>query len=59
MPLEKKKCATLALNSSAGSQEPIFNRAVKAGAAAEPNSRADDNSGNNCDKVEEKSSVTI
>jgi hypothetical protein len=38
---------TLVLNWSAGSQEPIFNSTVKAGAAAEPNSRADANTGSN------------
>jgi hypothetical protein len=37
----------LALNWSAGSQEPIFSSTVKAGAAAEPNSRADCNTGSN------------
>uniref|UniRef100_A0A0A9DTD6 Uncharacterized protein n=1 Tax=Arundo donax TaxID=35708 RepID=A0A0A9DTD6_ARUDO len=36
---------TLVLNWSAGSQEPIFNKTVKAGAAAEPNSRAEANTG--------------
>lgn len=39
---------TFRLNSSAESQEPIFNSAVKAGAAAEPNSRAEANKGSNC-----------
>lgn len=39
---------TLTLNSSVESQEPIFNNAVKAGAAAEPNSRAEANNGSNC-----------
>ena len=38
---------TLTRNSSAESQEPIFNNAVKAGAAAEPNSRAEANKGSN------------
>lgn len=38
---------TLARNSSAESQEPIFNNAVKAGAAAEPNSREEANKGSN------------
>ena len=36
------------LNSSDESQEPIFKSAVKAGAAAEPNSREDANKGSNC-----------
>lgn len=36
---------TLILNSSGGSQEPIFINAVKAGAPAEPNSRAEASSG--------------
>jgi len=40
----------LTLNSSAESQEPIFNNAVKAEAAAEPNSRAEANKGSNCEK---------
>ena len=39
---------TLTLNSSAESQEPIFNSAFKAGEAAEPNSRAEANKGSNC-----------
>ena len=39
---------TLALNSSVESQEPIFNKAAKAGAAAEPNSSAEANNGTNC-----------
>jgi hypothetical protein len=39
---------TLALNSSVESQEPIFNNAAKAGAAAEPNSSAEANKGTNC-----------
>jgi hypothetical protein len=43
-----KKEKTLTLNSSDESQEPIFNNAVKAGAAAEPNSRAEANKGSNC-----------
>jgi len=38
---------TFILNSSAESQEPIFNNAVKAEAAAEPNSRAEANKGSN------------
>jgi hypothetical protein len=44
---------TLTLNSSAESQEPIFNNAVKAGAAAEPNSRAEANKGSNCRNQDE------
>lgn len=40
---------TLALKSSAESQEAIFNSAVKAGAAAEPNSKAEANIGSNCE----------
>lgn len=39
---------TLVLNSSDESHEPIFNSAVKAGAAAEPNSREEANKGSNC-----------
>lgn len=39
---------TFRVYSSAESQEPIFNSAVKAGAAAEPYSRAEVNKGNNC-----------
>lgn len=46
--IETEKIETLALNSSVESQEPIFNNAVKAGAAAEPNSRAEANKGSNC-----------
>lgn len=42
------KGKTLSLNSSVESQEPIFNNAVKAGAAAVPNSRAEANKGSNC-----------
>lgn len=38
---------TLVLNSSGESHEPIFNSAVKAGAAAEPNSREEANKGSN------------
>jgi len=38
----------LILNWSAGSQEPIFNRTVSAGAEAEPNSREEANTGSNC-----------
>jgi hypothetical protein len=38
---------TFELNSSVGSQEPIFNNAAKAGAAAEPNSSAEANRGSN------------
>ena len=45
---ESRKIKTLAVNSSVESQEPIFNNAVKAGAAAEPNSRAEANKGSNC-----------
>lgn len=44
-----KLLVTLTRNSSAESQEPIFNNAVKAGAAAEPNSRAEANKGSNCE----------
>lgn len=43
-----KHTMTFTLNSSIESQEPIFNNAVKAGAAAEPNSRAEANKGSNC-----------
>ena len=43
-----EKRMTLILNSSDESQEPIFSKAVKAGAAAEPNSRAEANDGSNC-----------
>lgn len=39
---------TLELNSSDESHEPIFKSAVKAGAAAEPNSREEANKGSNC-----------
>jgi len=39
----------LTRNSSAESQEPIFNNAVKVGAAAEPNSREEANKGSNCE----------
>ena len=39
---------TFKVNSSAESQEPIFSSAVKAGATAEPNSRAEANKGSNC-----------
>lgn len=46
--IESRKIETLALNSSVESQEPIFNNAVKAGAAAEPNSSAEANKGSNC-----------
>lgn len=35
------------LNSSVDSHEPIFNNAVKAGAAADPNSKAEDSNGSN------------
>lgn len=49
----KIKEMTLTVNSSAESQEPIFSNAVKAGAAAEPNSSAEDNKGSIC-KIEEK-----
>lgn len=45
----QKLLFTLTRNSSAESQEPIFNNAVKAGAAAEPNSRAEANKGSNCE----------
>lgn len=44
---------TFTLNSSVESQAPIFNNAVKAGAAAEPNSRAEANKGSNCRNQEE------
>lgn len=44
---------TFALNSSVESQEPIFNNAVKAGAAAEPNSREEANKGSNCRMTKE------
>ena len=44
---------TFALNSSVESQEPIFNNAVKAGAAAEPNSREEANKGSNCRRTKE------
>ena len=39
---------TLELNYSVKSQEHIFNKAAKAGAAAEPNSSAEANNGTNC-----------
>ena len=39
---------TLELNSSVESQEPIFNKAAKARAAAEPNSSVEANNGTNC-----------
>lgn len=45
---EKVTRATLAENSSVESQEPIFNNAVKAEAAAEPNSNAEASNGSNC-----------
>jgi hypothetical protein len=48
-----KKEKTLTLNSSDESQEPIFNNAVKARAAAEPNSRAEANKGSNCRNQDE------
>ena len=38
---------TLELNSSVKSQEPIFNKAAKAGAAAKPNSSAEANNETN------------
>lgn len=49
---------TLTLNSSVESQEPIFNNAVSAGAAAEPNSRAEANKGSNC-KPEDKIMISM
>ena len=39
---------TSSLNSSFESQEPIFNKADKAGVVAEPNSSAEANNGTNC-----------
>lgn len=39
---------TLTLNSSTGSQEPIFNKTVNAEAAAEPNSKEEANRGSSC-----------
>lgn len=48
---EREKSSTLTLNSSVESQEPIFNSAVKAGAAAEPNSNAEASKGSNCNKT--------
>ena len=47
----KPAIPTLTLNSSWGSQEPIFNKGFKAGAAAEPNSRADASNGSNCKHI--------
>lgn len=52
-PQKSWRSLTLTLNSSVESQEPIFNSAVSAGAAAEPNSRAEANKGSNC-KPEDK-----
>lgn len=48
--MSKRKCIdklTLILNSSVESHEPIFNNAVKAGAAADPNSKEEDSNGSN------------
>lgn len=45
---EEVKRATFAENSSFESQDPIFNNAVKAGAAAEPNSNEEASSGSSC-----------
>lgn len=44
----KQKSVTFMLNSSAESHAPIFKNGVKAGAAAEPNSKADASKGSNC-----------
>lgn len=44
-PLEIYGTVTLTPYSSCESQDPIFNNAVKAGAVAEPNSKADASNG--------------
>lgn len=53
------KSETFTLNSSVESQDPIFNNAVKAGEAAEPNSRAEANKGSNCRNQEIKTKGEI
>lgn len=54
-----QKRKTFKLNSSAESQEPIFSNAVKAGAAADPNSSEEASRGSSCYCWEKKNVLII